>query len=340
MKKMLLAGDVGGTKTNLAIFSAENEPSAAVAERTFQSRNYSSLESLVKEFLDQTGIAVQYATFGIAGPMINGTVSTTNLPWVIDQKRLLTEFKFTSVHLLNDLEATAYSVPLLKAEDLHTINAGEVTPRGVMALIAPGTGLGEAFLTWDGVRYQAHPSEGGHADFAPTNPNEIDLLKYLLGRFGHVSYERVCSGQGIMNIYDYYCKGLTGDEETWFQHDTNQLVTSDDPVPIIAQAALRDDQTSSVCASTINTFITILAREAGNLALKFLATNGVFVGGGIPTHILPAIKNDQFMAAFTQKGRMSTLLSKIPVHVILNSRAALLGAAHFGFDSLFTRRVC
>ncbi len=336
---MFLAGDVGGTKTNLAIFPADNEPSSPVAEQTFQSRNYSSLESLVKEFLDQTKVAVQYATFGVAGPVIEGRVSTTNLPWVIDQKQLLTEFKLTSAHLLNDLEATAYSVPFLKPEDLHTINAGEPTPRGTIALVAPGTGLGEAYLTWDGVRYQAHASEGGHADFAPTNSMEMDLLNYLIGRFGHVSYERVCSGQGIRNIYDYYHKDLTGDEKTWLQKETHQVVTSDDPTPIIAEAALRDDRSCSLCASTIDTFITILAKESGNLALKFLATKGVFVGGGVPIHILPAIKNEQFMAAFTQKGRMSTLLSRIPVHVILNSKAALLGAAHYGFDSLFTRRV-
>jgi len=339
MKEMLLAGDVGGTKTNLAIFSIDDEPSVAVAENTFASRNYSSLESLVKEFLDQAKVAVQYATFGVPGPVIDGKASTTNLPWVIDRTQLLAEFKLTSAHLLNDVEATAYSLPFLKPEDLYTINAGEPSPQGAIGLIAPGTGLGEAFLTWNGVRYQTYASEGGHVDFAPTNSSELDLLNYLTGRFGHVSYERLCSGQGIRNIYDYFHKGAAGDEKSWLEQETHRLVTAEDPVPIIAEAALSADRSCSLCASTIDTFITILARESGNLALKFLATGGVFVGGGVPTHIMPAIKNEQFMEAFTQKGRMSTLLSRIPVHVILNSRAALLGAAHYGYDSLFTRRV-
>jgi glucokinase len=335
-RKMLLAGDVGGTKTNLAIFPAGNENITPVVEQTFQSRNYSSLESLVKEFLDEAKIAVQYATFGVAGPVIEGKVSTTNLPWVIDEKQVLAEFNLTSAHLLNDLEATAYSVPFLKPEDLHTINSGEPTPRGTIAVIAPGTGLGEAYLTWNGVRYQAHGSEGGHVDFAPTNSIEMNLLNYLVGRFHHVSYERVCSGQGIRNIYDYYHKDLAGDEKSWLKQETQQVVTADDPVPVIAKAALRGERSCLLCVSTINAFITILAQEAGNLALKFLATKGVFVGGGVSIHILPAIKNDQFVEVFAQKGRMSKLLSRIPIHVILNSKAALLGATHYGFDSIFT----
>jgi len=336
MSEVFLAGDVGGTKTNLAIFPADKEPTVPILQQTFSNANYPSLESLVRDFLSRTKVAVQHATLGVAGPVIGDRINATNIAWVVDRKQLLEEFGFSSAHLINDLVATAYSIPFLGQEDLRTINPGESVEHGTIALIAPGTGLGEAFQTWDGVRYGTHASEGGHADFAPTNPMEIQLLEFLRHRFDHVSYERVCSGHGIRNIYDYFHKDLAGNEKSWLEHETHRVLSADDLVPVIVEAALKGEPFCSPCVSTVDVFIDILAEEAGNLALKILPTGGVFIAGGVPIHMLPAIKNDQFIKVFTNKGRMSNLLSKIPVHIIVNPNAPLLGASHFCYDSLLT----
>jgi glucokinase len=324
---MLLAGDIGGTKTDLAIFSSEVGPREALAEATFPSARYPSLEALAGEFLAEIGLPVDGASFGVAGPVVAGRAKVTNLPWSMDEAQLGEALNLPSIRLLNDLEAMAHAVPSLESVDLHTLNVGEAAPGGAIAIIAPGTGLGEGFLTWDGARYLAHSSEGGHVDFAPTSPLEVGLFHYLQDRFGHVSYERVCSGRGLPNIYAYLRDTRYAEESPWL---AERLAAADDPTPLIVSAGLDAEGPCELCAATLKTFVSVLAAEAGNLALKVLATGGVYLGGGIPRRILPALEDGQFMEAFRRKGRMSNLLGRMPVHVILNPRVALLGAACHG----------
>jgi len=324
---MLLAGDVGGTKTNLAVFSREAGPHAPLAEATFASTEYPSLEALVGEFLSQIDLDVERASIGVAGPVLEGRAKITNLPWVMDEAQLQTALSLPSVHLLNDLAAIAHAIPWLEPAHLHTLNEGRPVSGGAIAVIAPGTGLGEAFLTWDGAKYQNHPSEGGHASFAPTSSLQVELLRYLQDRFGHVSVERVCSGRGIPNIYAYLKDSGYAGEPDWL---AEQLAMADDPTPVIAKAAFDGERTCALCVAVMNTFVSILGAEAGNLALTVMATGGVYLGGGIPPRILPALEHPRFLEAFRRKGRFADLLSRIPVRVILNPKAALLGVACHG----------
>lgn len=324
---MLLAGDIGGTKTNLGIYSHERGSRRPLAEATFSSARYPSLETLVQEFLKQASVVVDHASFGVAGPVLAGEASITNLPWVIHKKHLKDLLKLKSVHLLNDLEAIACGVPLLEQDDVHTLNKGIPIPQGTIAVIAPGTGLGEAFLVWDGFRYRAHASEGGHCDFGPTSDLEIGLLQYLLERFEHVSYERVCSGKGFFHIYCYLKDSGYAEEPGWL---AEQLAAAEDPAPVIVNAALKGDVPCKLCDITLTVFTSVLGSEAGNLALKVFSTGGLYLGGGIPPRIVSVLDKGFFMKRFTGKGRFSKLLSRIPVHVILNPKIALMGAAEQG----------
>ncbi len=321
---MLLAGDIGGTKTSLAIVSPEKGPRESLAEATFPSSRYPSLEALVSEFLDQVNLKPERATFGVAGPVVGGEATITNLPWNMKESQLAETLDLSSVRLINDLVAIAYAVPWLEPGDLHVLNKGQPAEGGTKAIIAPGTGLGEAFLTWDGARYRPYASEGGHTDFAPTNALEIGLLVYLRERLDHVSNERVCSGLGLPNIYAYLKHSGYAREPAWL---AEQLARTEDATPIIVSAALDDKKSCKLCVATLDTFVSILASEAGNLALKVLATGGVYLGGGIPPRILSALEKRPFSEAFQRKGRMSRLLADVPVYVILNRKAALLGAA-------------
>src|SRR5947209_13351339 len=327
---MLLAGDIGGTKTKLAIYADETGRRPLV-EATFPSGQYSGLEAIARKLLAQVNLPepVKHATFGVAGPVVNHKATITNLPWVMDERQLAEALHVPSVVILNDLEAIAYAIPFLEAADLCTLNAGQAVREGAIAAIAPGTGLGEAFLTWDGSRYLAHTSEGGHADFAPTNDLEIDLLRYLFTHLKHVSFERVCSGSGIPNIYKFLKESSRVKESPEI---AGQLAAASDHTPIIFDAALKENAPDELCFETINTFVSILSAEAGNLALKVLATGGVYLGGGIPPRILPLLEGERFMQAFRNKGRFSGLLGRMPVHVILNPKIALLGAACHGFE--------
>jgi glucokinase len=324
---MLLAGDIGGTKTNLAIFSSEAGPRAPLIEATFPSADYASLEALVRQFLSQVDLKVERASFGVAGPVVEGQATITNLPWVIREAQLERALHLSPVRLLNDLEAIANGVPILEPVDLHTLNEGQPAPGGAIAVIAPGTGLGEAFLTWDGSRYRAHASEGGHASFAPMASLEVELLLHLQRRFDHVSCERVCSGMGLPNIYGFLKETGYAEEPDWLAEG---LAAADDRTPLIVNGALDGESPCDLCTATLDTFVSILGAEAGNLALKVLATGGVYLGGGIPPRILPALEQDRFMEAFRRKGRMSDLLARVPVHVILSPKVALLGAACHG----------
>src|SRR5947207_6824135 len=320
---MLLAGDIGGTKTNLAVFSSETGWRNPHAEATYSSVNYPDLESLVRDFLAQHDFSIDRASFGVAGPVVAGHASITNLSWMMDEHQLQEALQIPSVRLLNDLDAIAHSVPHLEAQDLHTLNEGQRVSGGAIAVIAPGTGLGEGFLTWDGSHYQAHTSEGGHADFAPVNTFQVELLRYLMARFPHVSFERVCSGKGIPNIYDYLKDSGYAEEPQWL---AEQFATALDRSPIIVNNALDKDNACELCVATLNTFVSVLAAEAGNLSLKVLSTGCVYIGGGISPRILLYLEDKQFMQAFTHKGRFTQMLAQMQVHIILNPKVAILGS--------------
>ncbi len=326
---MLLAADIGGTKTDLAVFSHEAGPHSPLVQGEVHSADYPSLQVLAAEFLSKVDIPVERACFDVAGPVIDGHAKVTNLPWTMDEASLASDLNLKSVRLLNDLEAVARAVPILRPIDVTTLNAGQPVLNGAIGVIAPGTGLGESFLTWDGSKYVSHGSEGGHADFAPTDERQIGLLRYMLERFDHVGIERVCSGIGIPNIYEY----LRDIEKIPEGPQISQLIAaSKDRTVAIVTAAADLQHPSKLCAATVDTFISILASEAGNVALKVLATGGIYLAGGIPLHVLSALQDPRFIECFTRKGRFAELMKHIPVHVIL-SRAALLGAAVYGLES-------
>jgi glucokinase len=327
---MLLAGDIGGTKTNVAIFSPKDGPRIPLVEATFPSARYPTLEAVVREFLSRVDLAVSRACFGVAGPVVNGRATVTNLPWEMEETQLARTLELKSVFLLNDLESIANAIPLLEGDDLYTLNDRDLTPGGAIAVIAPGTGLGEAFLTWNGSQYEAHPSEGGHADFGPSNELESGLVRYLLDIYGHASWERVCSGIGLPNIYAYLKASSYAEEPSWF---ADKLAAASDPTPVIVNNALGEGERCELCVATLNTFVSALGAEAGNLALKVLATGGVYLGGGIPPRILPALSSGTFMRSFQNKGRFAGLMSSLPVHVILNPKSALLGVARYGLQA-------
>lgn len=330
----LIAGDIGGTKTTLALYTPQNGPERPLFEGTHPSRSYNSLKAIIAEFTERYEITgVDHAVFGVAGPVVGKRARITNLPWEIDAGYLQTELKIDRVSLINDLQAVAYSIPLLKDEDLLTLNTGVEAPTGPRAVIAAGTGLGEAYLTWDGSRYLAHASEGGHTEFGPTDAIELELLRYLMERFDHVSYERICSGTGIPNIYSFLKDQGRHEEPAWL---AESLVREPDATAVIVNAALDSRKTCEICQETMRIFLSVLGAEAGNLALKILASGGVYIGGGIPPRLASIIRQSPFMEAYLSKGRLSSVISAFPVNLILNPKAGLIGAAHFGLDIMDT----
>ena len=330
----LIAGDIGGTKTILALYTPQSGPERPLYESTYPSGSYRSLKAIMGEFLDRYEVTgVDHAVFGVAGPVVGKRARITNLPWEIDAGYLQTELKIDRVSLINDLQAVAYSIPLLQRKDLFTLNTGSAVPTGPRAVIAAGTGLGEAYLTWDGNRYIAHASEGGHTEFGPTDAIELELLKYLMERFDHVSYERICSGTGIPNIYSFLKDQGRHEEPGWLAED---LVRGPDATAVIEMRAGLALKACEICQETVRIFLSVLGAEAGNLALKILASGGVYVGGGIPPRLVSIIRQSPFMEAYLLKGRLSGVISAFPVHVILNPQAGLIGAAHFGLDIMDT----
>ncbi len=323
---MLLAGDIGGTKTVLALFDVATDANFIarhpIIERTFPSQQYQSLELIIDEFLRDGDYSISAGSFGVAGPVVGDRAQVTNLPWVIEAGAMRQQFGFR-IHLLNDLEALATAVPHLEGTDLITLNEGRRVERGAIGVIAPGTGLGEAFLVWSGDHYQAHPSEGGHCAFGPTTPLQLEMLNYWLPRMGHVSYERVCSGIGIPNIYTFLRETKRYPEPEWLRE---QIAEATDLTPVIARAAMAGE--AEICSATLQLFMEILGDQAGNLALTVLATGGIYLGGGIPGRILPQLQKGPFMEFFQDKGRFSEMMSRVPVHVIYNSKAALYGTAY------------
>jgi glucokinase len=319
---MILAGDIGGTKTLLALVSPDDHGTLS-GEGTYRSQGYGGLEDVVEEFLKDRKERIKTACFAVAGPVRDNRCETTNLPWVVDSRRLESRFGISSVALLNDLEATAYGALFLSEEDLFVLNAGRGNPTGSRAVIAAGTGLGDAILIWDGAKYIPVASEGGHSDFGPRKPVEVRLLEHLEQRYGHVSYERILSGPGLMNIYRFLIDSGLGSEPDWLA----ARMKSEDPGSVISGTALAGEAEISVKA--LELFVSIYGAEAGNLALKTFSTGGVYVGGGIAPKILPRLKDGTFMKAFTDKGRYDSYLSDVPVRVILNPKTALLGASRF-----------
>ncbi len=342
---MILAGDIGGTKTNLALFDWKTDRVEPEREQTFFSADFESFEEVLAEFLKPPaepapeppaegepaepvppqekppGPPVQAACFGVAGPVIENRCRTTNLPWIVDGPALAKRFQIEQVRLLNDLEAMAHGLLVLTPEETEPLNEG--TPpqtKSAMALIAAGTGLGEAILFWNGQRYQPMPSEGGHADFAPNSDLEIELLRHLRASYLHVSYERIVSGPGLHAIYEFF-RDTKKNEPTWVA----ERLKTGDPAAIIAEIGLGGQ--AEICVQALDLFASIYGAEAGNLALKALALSGVYLGGGIAPKLLTKLKDGTFMRAFTAKGRYKRLMSTIPVRVITNDKAGLLGAA-------------
>jgi len=323
-KNLILAGDIGGTKTHLALFSCREGKLRAEARELFPSKKFPGLEPMLEKFLANRKASIEGACFGIAGPVVDGQVKTTNLPWLVDAKKLAATLKFKAVSLLNDLEAAAYGIFTLEPAEVISLNEGSIRRPGNKTLIAAGTGLGEAYLYDDGRDYHPSASEGGHADFAPRNYTEIGLLRYLLKKFGHASYERVLSGPGLFNIYDFFREDGGLEEPGWLKE---KIAAAVDASAVITQSALSGD--SEICVKALDLFASVYGAEAGNLALRGKAVGGVYVGGGIAPKILDKLKGGAFMRAFVDKGRYADFLSAIPVKVVLNQETALQGAAYY-----------
>jgi glucokinase len=327
MEERYLAGDIGGTKTRLALFSIEAGSCELTEGETFPSQKFSSLEDILQTYLAGKPYKLNGASIGIAGPIIEDRARVTNLSWVVEERILSEALGGIPVILVNDLHAISSAIPHLKSENLETLIPGDPAPKGAKGVIAPGTGLGEGFLLWTEGRYQPYPSEGGHASFGPETPLQLELLNYMDPLFGHVSYERVCSGMGITNLYAFLRDGKGFDEPAWLGE---QLAEAEDQTPIIAKTAL--DNKADICTQTMDLFVSILGSEAGNLALKVLATGGIYLAGGIPRRILPLLRGDNFRLAFTDKGRFAKMLCEVPVYLVTHPQAGVFGAACHGLQ--------
>ena len=325
---MILAGDIGGTKTHLALFEMENEKLEMHAEQQFPSGDYLSLREVIEAFGQQFSIPrIDAACFGIAGPVVDGHCRTTNLPWEITACELQQHLHTDRVRLINDLEATAYGMLYLGDDEFFDLNPTVDTLDGNRAVIAAGTGLGEAMLFYDGAAYHPVGSEGGHSDFAPLTPQQDELLRWLRKRYpDHVSYERILSGPGIYTLYEFLAQSGFAPQPA-----SMQIVSEDeDRSAMVSRCAL--EQNDPLCTETLRLFAEIYGAEAGNLALKTLSLGGVYIGGGIAPKILPFLADKHFIESFTDKGRFRELLKAMPVKIALNPQTALLGAAHFAAD--------
>ena len=319
---MILAGEIGPTRTRIAAFETEGNRLKRVAEKVFMSQEYEGLPQILADFILTEGIAEHSACFGVAGPVRNGRSKITNLSWTIDSRELGQQLKQDSVGLLNDLEAYAYGIDALESKDFVTLSEGAEDAEGNRAVISARTGLGVAGLYWDGFRHHPFACEGGHADFSPRSELEAELLQYLLKKHGHVSCERILSGPGIKNIYDFLRDTHKADEPNWL---AEQMKKAHDQPALISQMALHNK--AAICEQTLSMFVSIYGAETGNCALRFMSTGGIFIGGSIAAKILPKMKDPIFMQSFLQKGRMEALLKDIPVKIILNDDCGIFGAA-------------
>ena len=326
-RSLILAGDVGGTKTYLGLFDATQADCEPLVESRYQTRDFANLESLLAAFVDKTGKRPQRVVLGVPGPVGQIPVKAVNLPWLIDPHPVRAALGIEQVHLLNDLQATAYGALVLKPKDLHVLNEGQYDPQGNVAVIAAGTGLGEGGLCWTGTHHVAVASEGGHASFAPGTPLEVELWHWLFERFGHISWERVVSGPGLGHIYDFLRDSGRGEEPDWLA----ARLAAGDRSGAIAKAAT--EGASPLAEMALELFVSLYGAEAGNLALKMLSTRCLYIGGGIAPKLLGQFQKGTFMQAFVEKGRMADTLRAIPVKLILNDKTALLGAAYWGINA-------
>jgi len=321
---MILAGEIGATGTRLAAFEKEGSRLQLVVEKTYMSQEHSSLSEIIAAFIKAEGIAAHSACFGVAGPVRRGRSKISNLPWVIDSRDLAKQLKLDSVGMINDLEAYAYGIDGLDSKDFVTLNEGSEDAEGNRAVISARTGLGVAGMYWDGYRHHPFACEGGHSDFAPRNALEMELLAYLQKKYGRISYERLLSGPGIKNIYDFLRDAHKADEPQWLKE---QIGSAPDPPALISQLA--QEGKAAICDQTLRIFVSIYGAETGNCALNFLSTGGIFIGGSVAAKNVSKMKDPIFMESFLDKGRMVDLLKEIPVTIVLNDDSGIIGAARY-----------
>jgi len=321
---MILAGEIGATRTRLAAFDTEGNKLQLVVEKTYMSQEHGGLAEIITGFIKTEGIPVHSACFGVAGPVTAGRSKISNLPWTIDRRELASQLKLDSVGLINDLEAYAYGIDALESKDFITLSEGAEDAEGNRAVISARTGLGVAGLYWDGFRHHPFACEGGHADFAPRNKLDMELLTYLQGKHGRVSCERILSGPGIKNIYDFLRDTKKSDEPKELREQMSQ---APDPPALISKLAAEGK--TPICDQTMSLFVTIYGAETGNCALHFMSTGGIFIGGSIAAKNINKMKDPAFMKSFLDKGRMTPLLKQMPVKIVLNDDSGIIGAARY-----------
>jgi len=321
---MILAGEIGATRTRLAAFETEGSRLQCVVEKTYPSQEHASLGEILPQFIRSEGIPVHSACFGVAGPVRAGRSKISNLPWTVDSVELAKQLKLGSVGLLNDMEAYAYGIDALESKDFITLSEGAEDAEGNRAVISAKTGLGVAGLYWDGFRHHPFACEGGHADFAPRDPVQAELLAYLQKKFGHISCERILSGPGIKNIYEFLRDTHKAEEPEWLR---DQLNASADPSPVISRLAMEGK--AAICEQTLGIFVSVFGAEAGNCALRYMTMGGIFIGGTIAAKIAPKMKDPIFLQEFLAKGRMDVLLKDMPIKIIVNDDCGLVGAARY-----------
>ena len=321
---MILAGEIGATRTRLAAFETEASRLKCVVEKIYPSQEHKSLAEILPQFTRTEGIPVHSACFGVAGPVRDGRSKISNLPWTIDAKELAAQLKLPTVGLLNDLEASAYGIDALESKDFISISPGSENAEGNRAVISAKTGLGMAGLFWDGFRHHPFACEGGHADFSPRDPIQIELLAYLQKKYGRVSCERVLSGPGIHDIYNFLRDAKKAEEPAALRE---QLNAAADPSPLISRMALEGK--FPICRQTLSIFVDVFGAEAGNCALRYMTAGGIYMGGVIAAKIASKMQDGTFMKAFLDKGRMESILKDMPVQIIANDDCGLIGAARY-----------
>jgi len=321
---MILAGEIGATRTRLAAYETEGNRLQRVVEKNYVSQQHDGLSGILADFIKTEGIPVHSACLGVAGPVRAGRSKISNLPWVIDSKEVAKQLRLNSVGLLNDLEAYAYGIDGLESKDFITLSEGTEEAEGNRAVISAKTGLGMAGLYWDGFRHHPFACEGGHADFAPRNDLQMELLAYLQKKYGRISCERILSGPGIKNIYDFLRDSHKAEEPEWLR---TQMSAAPDPPALISKLALEGKAT--ICDQSLSIFVAVFGAQAGNCALNFMSTGGIFIGGVIAAKIVPKMKDPLFLESFLDKGRMGMILKDMPVKIVVNDDAGMIGAARY-----------